>query len=214
MKAQRHLALCAAVYLIVLSGCVASSSKNGSPSTTNDTIAADSVSSVDAATAVDAVMDDTSTPSAQDTTPAVEDTFVAEDIAVNDVAPLEDAGGEEDASAVVFDDGYTIPTPGLAACDNKDDVYKLAENEAALTETMKNCALNCLGEEACATDCVIKETGFSEACSACFGANIACTMKNCALQCMNPNNEKCATCQAENCNDDFTDCAGITVPGS
>ena len=168
-----------------------------------------------AGTDTQATQDSASVDSTSDSaTPT--DTFedAGDSPALVDVGEPTDAGDDEDVSAVVFDDGLTIPAPGEAACDNKDDIVIIANGQDALTEVMKNCALNCLGEELCATDCVTKDLGVSAECAGCFGSNIACTMKNCALQCLNADDPNCLECQEKHCMDAFEVCAGIEIPGS
>ena len=211
MTSRRFLILCTAISLITSAACVDGGSGDGK-NTGNDTTVVDNGTQADTAAPTDVTTDAGETPK-EDV--AVVDTTVVEDAAVTeDTTPAEDVATEEDASVVIFDDGFTVPAGELAACDNENDILILADGQADLTETMKDCALSCLGEEACAKECVIKELGVSNDCAGCFGANIACTMKNCALHCMDPNNDKCAECQEENCNADFNECAGLVIPGT
>ena len=224
MSFFRIFSLCAALIIFASTGCDAES-----PDVSNQSSATDTGASVDTVMgdsgAVDAAMspnDDivvsNDVPSVPDI--AIEDTAVIEDVAsapdmddMQDVQTPEDTSSGEDDAVVVFGDGFTVPALGEAACDNKEDIL-LLEEQTDLIDTMKTCALNCLGEEACATDCVVKETGISAECAGCFGSNIACTMKNCALHCLDATSPKCLECQETNCNNDFKECAGVVIPGS
>jgi len=97
------------------------------------------------------------------------------------------------------------------ACDNQTD-EDLLEVQEDLNGVVRKCALDCIGEEACATNCMIEATGISEACSICFAGTISCTVMNCALQCLNAESDKCANCQESNCFEDFESCAGLEPP--
>ena len=164
-------------------------------------------------TAVEA--DDTAVSLPEDTTtPPEEDTVLPTPDAVADTTTvIEDTASPEDAAGPGITD--TVPPPGgKGDCDNAEDIALINAVLDTLADTMRKCALDCLGEEVCATDCVRKELEVSKACSACFGANIKCTMKKCALQCIDPESDKCLKCQEDNCNEDFEDCAGLAPPTS
>lgn len=104
-------------------------------------------------------------------------------------------------------------TPGEGACVGAMD-YAIITTTDGLADKMSGCAFSCFSssDPDCRTNCVQTETGLSDACSACFGENIACTVASCALQCISPDSPGCASCQATNCAPAFADCAGITPP--
>ncbi|MEZ4471729.1 MAG: hypothetical protein R3F60_13210 [bacterium] len=64
----------------------------------------------------------------------------------------------------------------------------------------------------CATGCVQRAAGLTDACASCFGDVLACTLMNCALQCINPNNPDCRVCQQQHCLPAFEACAGVAPP--
>ena len=76
MKAQRYLALCAAVYFLAMTGCVVSSSNDGPSNTASDTNTADVAASVD--TSTDSGINPAEDVAPVDTTTTV-DTAVIED---------------------------------------------------------------------------------------------------------------------------------------
>ena len=89
-----------------------------------------------AGTDTQATQDSASVDSTSDSaTPT--DTFedAGDSPALVDVGEPTDAGDDEDVSAVVFDDGLTIPAPGEAACDNKDDIVIIANGKVALDDS-------------------------------------------------------------------------------
>jgi len=127
-----------------------------------------------------------------------------------------DAGDDEQPEPVEIpespeDEGTSAPV-SKGACDNPTDEDLLVAQED-LDGVVMTCALNCIGEEACSTNCMIEATGLSEPCSACFAGTISCTMKNCVFQCLNAESTQCKDCQESNCFEDFEACAGLDPPG-
>ena len=127
----------------------------------------------------------------------------------NDVVAPGDVGASDDVSTPGKPE-KPIPE-GKGACDNQSDIDLLFALDD-INAVMMKCALDCLGDEACSTECVIKASGVSEPCGSCFGDTIGCTLKNCMFNCLEPESENCMTCQKTHCTDSFEECAGITPP--
>lgn len=108
----------------------------------------------------------------------------------------------------------SFAAPGLAggACDNPDDRARLAAEQARLAGVSKDCAFDCLTDDAaCAAACVRAATGLGAACAGCFGAYIDCTTSNCAMRCIFPSSGLCRGCQASHCDGAFERCAGLPI---
>jgi hypothetical protein len=102
--------------------------------------------------------------------------------------------------------------PSVAgACTNPEDegIITSGKEKAA----MPKCAPGCIGKDAaCVADCLVKETGLSPECAACYGEWIYCTFQNCKDKCQNgPESPACFACQGQFCNDDFKNCTGFVL---
>ncbi len=97
------------------------------------------------------------------------------------------------------------------ACLNEADAAIIAEGNA--TDEAQTCGLGCLGDAdpgACASACVVTETGLSADCAGCYAGIVVCSIDNCLASCAaDPDSEACTTCQAENCLEDFYSCTGL-----
>jgi len=158
---------------------------------------------------------DTALPAVDAGTPSVDMAVPSEDMAT----PVEDMGMPSEDMAMPSEDIATpgkpaMPTPeGKGGCDNQTDIELLYAWED-INGVMMTCAIQCAGDEACATTCVEDASGISEPCAGCFGAMIACTLEKCFLKCLDAESEACTTCQDAECLGPFEECAGLAVPGS
>ena len=74
------------------------------------------------------------------------------------------------------------------------------------------CGNNCvvLGGTDCVTDCVVMETGVSEACARCYDTIVNCSAQGCWDMCiLDPSGEACRNCVAEMCEPAFDTCSGL-----
>lgn len=104
------------------------------------------------------------------------------------------------------------PSATAGACANPDDHAWLASHYTRLGDVSKDCAFECLTDDAaCAAACVREATGLGAACSDCFGALVDCTVSNCALRCIVASSDMCIECRAEHCDRAFVRCAGVEI---
>jgi hypothetical protein len=111
------------------------------------------------------------------------------------------------------------------ACLNDDDKIVLCALEDTIDDIMETCGTgDCIGQigdtsvggglATCGRDCMIAETNFSDGCSSCFGEILACTMRECGVQALGAisgDRTELEACVAENCDDDFSACAGVSL---
>ena len=100
------------------------------------------------------------------------------------------------------------PAPS-GACTNAAD--QAVMDAVDVTGLAQACGLNCLGQtQDCAINCVVDDTGLSEACAQCYSEIITCSVVNCLNECVSdPASEVCADCQAVFCTEDFYACTGL-----
>ena len=80
----------------------------------------------------------------------------------------------------------------------------------------RNALNNCKGEgeERWTTECM-KQEGFSQQCSNCFGKLMACARSKCVLRCclgFCKLARTCLTCAKDYCMDSFRKCSGLSSP--
>ena len=101
--------------------------------------------------------------------------------------------------------------PVVDACINDADLVILG-GDTNVTGEAQDCGLACLGDAdpgACSATCVEDATGLTTDCAGCYAGTVVCSIENCLAQCAtDPTSEACATCQAENCLDEFYTCTG------
>ena len=100
------------------------------------------------------------------------------------------------------------PAPS-GACTNAAD--QAVMDAVDVTGLAQACGLNCLGQtQDCAINCVVDDTGLSEACAQCYSEIITCSVINCLNECVSdPASEVCTECQGEFCTEDFYACTGL-----
>lgn len=108
-------------------------------------------------------------------------------------------------------------TPGGGgACQNDDDC-PIVETGTAREEA-QDCGLDCQTDPdpgMCAVGCIVRETGLTAGCSACYAGLVGCVAENCLAQCSNdPDADQCVECQIdEGCRSTFDTCSGLdTIP--
>lgn len=110
---------------------------------------------------------------------------------------------------------WLLAVPGLSeggSCDNPDDNRWLARHYTSLQDTSKDCAFDCLTDDAaCAARCMRQATDLSAPCTDCFGTFIDCTTSNCALRCIVASSDMCFECRAAHCDAAFERCAGVSI---
>ena len=113
----------------------------------------------------------------------------------------------------------TAPTAG--ACTNAADFALLdsATKQDGVKGKATACGLKCISDAdpgKCATTCVVKDTGLSSACSACYVGIIMCSMTNCLADCAtDPSSKACTDCMTKNnCYTKFYTCTGLTPPAT
>jgi len=100
------------------------------------------------------------------------------------------------------------------ACDNDADIATLEEGD--IYGTVQGCAFQCIAdpEGPCARDCIVGETGLSGDCAQCFGDTVQCALSRCMNECMvDPQGQACVDCRAENCDEAFEECSGLSASG-
>lgn len=137
---------------------------------------------------------------------------VSEDTTVDTGPDLLDVAEQVSQPDVLVDIGPSDTTTGDGACNNLDDLGKMASLDIA--SVSQSCVTSCImsSDPACSADCVENKTGLSPGCSACFGALLDCTKKNCLMACMGGAGEACDTCIADKCLGAFEECAGVEKP--
>ena len=96
------------------------------------------------------------------------------------------------------------------ACTNDADTsIWSSKGKANFNTDMTTCGKKCLGGSSCVQGCIKSAEGYSDACSACFGALGGCTAKNCMAQCIGGQTPACVTCTQTHCVDPFVSCSGI-----
>ena len=114
--------------------------------------------------------------------------------------------------ATAADVGGSGDALSAGACDNPDDRSAVMDAQDEMVDKITGCAIGCGlgGSYECSRDCVRDELGISESCAGCFAENILCTLDNCFFECsLDSTSDGCLSCQAENCNPAFEECAGI-----
>ena len=206
-----------AAAMLLTAGCGATPAANGGSGTTDtgsgadgvaaDKDAADSGGSTDQdAAGVDA------TGGGKDT--ADKDT-ADKDTADKDAAPPADAVAPDAADNGPSDTGAAdggakdtgAPDSGLSGgCTNPAD--ENINKTKDIAKIVGACAQGALGDKAKSKTCILKDTGFSDACSECFAVEVNCTATKCMFECMNGDSPACAACRAKNCDAAFTKCSG------
>ena len=111
------------------------------------------------------------------------------------------------------------------ACLNDNDKIVLCALEDSIDDIMQTCGTGdcitqigdtsvCGGLANCGRECMMAQTDFSDQCSSCFGEILACTMRECggeALGAISGDRTALEACVAENCDDDFSACAGVSL---
>ncbi len=103
-----------------------------------------------------------------------------------------------------------VPPDGLGegACVNPADGLVLSD--AGFQATMNTCIQGCImAASGCTGECLMRETGLSAGCAACFDEIFDCTKRNCMFQCIDSGSASCAACREQNCNAAFEACAGF-----
>ena len=71
------------------------------------------------------------------------------------------------------------------ACANDADTsIWTSKGKASFNADMNTCGKKCLGGASCVQGCIKSAEGYSDDCSACFGALGGCTAKNCMGKCI------------------------------
>lgn len=146
-----------------------------------------------------------------------------------------DGGGANGGSAgsstsqCVANNAEFTPTEFLAqteegkACSDASDASSVCAHDMPLIGG--NCGKGCLGmgtdaEQAdCVAACIqdeLKADSLSDACLACYTADIECARKKCLVPCgLHPTGDDCAACRTENgCADAFYACSGLPEPSA
>lgn len=114
-------------------------------------------------------------------------------------------GGELDAPVETGEDAPV--EGGSGACTNPADATIMAASD--FQSKVSDCATKNWGADPATKNCVIKDTGLSDACATCFGAEIKCAATKCMTQCISDSNsQQCKDCRAQNCDPAFTTCSG------
>ncbi len=132
-------------------------------------------------------------------------------------------GGGADAGGGGTDAGETA-----AMCDNASDRAALDATypdgsgaERTIQQIARDCAFECLGEpeaeqEACANECIARESDVSAGCASCVTASVGCARDYCITDCLSdPDGMACLACrcggnpESINCLDVFTACSGV-----
>jgi hypothetical protein len=72
------------------------------------------------------------------------------------------------------------------------------------------CVQQNLADEAKRTQCIITQSGLSQACGECFGDAATCVIQKCLTQCMaGGTSPACVTCREQNCDPAFETCSGL-----
>ena len=129
------------------------------------------------------------------------------------------AGASPDAatsalvSCAVAQGCVTSSTPVSAdatACTNDaDTAIWSSKGKTNFNTDMTKCGKKCLGGASCVQGCIKSAEGYSDGCSACFGALGGCTAKNCMAQCIGGQTAACVSCTQAHCVDPFVTCSGI-----
>ena len=128
-------------------------------------------------------------------------------------------GGQESTLPAECAASY-VNARDTGACLSDMDKLALCNVADTIDETMQTCAQStCIANaldsapggafSQCAAGCVQEQAGFSTDCSACFGDISACTLANCIGSIANP--DALNACIAENCDEAFAACAGISL---
>ena len=150
-----------------------------------------------------------------DTSSGSEQPFVEENPGTGEQESVEKENEPVDESPTSQPEEEGLEEESKGACDNtvdRDTLLGLQSDEVNVNDLIQGCALSCVGEETCSTNCVVEDMGVSEACGKCFAGTISCTMKHCLLKCMDSESPGCVSCQEENCFGAFELCAGLEPP--
>lgn len=105
--------------------------------------------------------------------------------------------------------GSTARDAATGACTNAADEALI--NGASFDKTSTDCGTSCfvnLDPTGCAATCMAK-AGLSQACAACYGADIECGIAQCAGPCAADSaSAACRDCVTQHCDPAFIACAG------
>lgn len=72
------------------------------------------------------------------------------------------------------------------------------------------CGQQNLGQDPATKDCIVMQTGLSDACAQCFADTVSCAVQHCLTECLSdPNSQACVNCRAQNCDPAFYACSGL-----
>ena len=135
-----------------------------------------------------------------------------------DSAVVEEQGTKEQGTK---EQGTKEQGTATGACTNATDMKLLdsAAKQTAIKGKATTCGLGCTTDpdpKKCASACVVKATGLSTGCSACYAGIIKCTIDNCLTDCASdPNSKACTDCMTTNkCYTAFYTCSGLTPPAT
>ncbi|MBI5532466.1 MAG: hypothetical protein HY898_07115 [Deltaproteobacteria bacterium] len=118
----------------------------------------------------------------------------------------EDGG---DLDAPVETGGDAPFEAGSGACTNTADLA-IIQGSTDFQTKVGDCAKSNMGADPATKNCIIQQTGISDACATCFGAEIKCAASKCMVQCIaDSNSQPCKDCRAQNCDPAFTVCSGL-----
>ena len=101
------------------------------------------------------------------------------------------------------------PDAGSGACTNQAD-FTIISSDPTFQADVQKCATDNMGASPATKNCIITQTGLSDACATCFGDTIKCAAQKCMMQCIaDPNGQSCKECRAQNCDPSFVQCSGI-----
>lgn len=94
------------------------------------------------------------------------------------------------------------------ACTNSDDLALVCA--PGWSDAVGECARAESGDPDGTTNCLVENSGISEACASCYGAATGCVLNNCIGECATaPDSEACNDCRVENgCDVLQDDCTG------
>eukprot|EP00667_Euglena_gracilis_P001564 EG_transcript_1565 len=121
-------------------------------------------------------------------------------------------GGSNPSPSPALPAPSSSPT-GSAQCGAADVAVWSAMGPAAgamLTTCATGCGVQLLTGPTCAVTCV-KAKGFSDNCSACFGALSTCAASKCLTECISGNTSLCGSCTLASCYTSGPSCAGLMM---
>eukprot|EP00727_Mastigamoeba_balamuthi_P010172 m51a1_g5778 hypothetical protein (122) ;mRNA; r:1257561-1258011 len=103
-----------------------------------------------------------------------------------------------------------VAAVAIADCNNAADRNVFATQSATFHATLQQCSISCWGASDCVTNCMIRTTGLSASCAACFGADAQCMARYCITQCASaPTSQACLDCHTARCLPGLLNCAQV-----